>query len=82
MREGIFFIAQALLALPALSVSADEETPQSLLATTTTQADLTLLYPEIYQIPLPKLVVPPAEPPMFVHLPELVIKSDEWRGVL
>src|SRR5689334_18756349 len=58
-----------------------EETPQSLLGATTSQEDLSLVDPELSQTPLPKLVLPPPEPPARVHLPELVVKSDEWRGV-
>jgi hypothetical protein len=57
-----------------------EESPQSLLATTTSQADLTLVDPELSLTPLPKLVLPPPEPPARVHLPELLVRSGEWKG--
>jgi len=57
-----------------------EESPQSLLETTTTQADLALVDPELSALNIPKLVLPPQEPPANVRLQELVIKSDEWRG--
>jgi hypothetical protein len=56
-----------------------EESAPSLLATTTSQEDLTLVDPEFSQTPLPKLVLPP-EPPANVLLPEVVVKSDEWKG--
>src|SRR5579863_456008 len=58
-----------------------DETPEDLLQQTTSQADLTLVDPELDQTPLPQLVLPPAEPPATVRLPEMVIKADEWRGV-
>jgi hypothetical protein len=57
-----------------------EESVQSLMEATTTQEDLTLVDPELSNTPLPKLVLPP-EPPAQLSLPELIIKSDEWRGV-
>ena len=52
--------------------------------TTTSQADLKLLDPELaaQQTSLPKLVLcRRPEPPARVRLPQLVIKGDEWRGV-
>jgi hypothetical protein len=57
-----------------------EETPQSLLGATTSQADMALIDPELSQAPIPKLVLPAPEPPARVSLPELVIKEGEWRG--
>jgi len=42
--------------------------------------DLQLVDPELSNTPLPKLVLPP-EPPAGLRLPEIVVKSDEWRGV-
>ena len=42
--------------------------------------DLQLVDPELSNTPLPKLVLPP-EPPAGIRLPEMVVKSDEWRGV-
>jgi len=36
--------------------------------------------PELSQAPLRKLVLPPPPPPARVRLPELIIKSDEWKG--
>src|SRR5437899_2110372 len=69
-----------LILLIGLPLAWAEETPHSLLGATTSQEDLTLVDPELSQTPLPKLVLPP-EPPAGVHLPELVIKSDEWKGV-
>src|SRR6266700_7737969 len=42
--------------------------------------DLSLVDPELSNTPLPKLVLPP-EPPASLHLPEIIVKSDEWRGV-
>ncbi len=42
--------------------------------------DLSLVDPELSNTPLPKLVLPP-EPPAGIRLPEIVVKSDEWRGV-
>ena len=53
---------------------------QALMEQTTSQADLSLIDPEFTNTPLPKLVLPP-EPPGGIHLPELIVKSDEWRGV-
>jgi len=57
-----------------------EETPLTLLGATTSQADLALIDPELSQANIPKLVLPPREPPASVRLQELVVKSDEWRG--
>lgn len=57
-----------------------EETPQALLGMTTSQADLALIDPELSQANIPRLVLPPREPPASVRLQELVVKSDEWRG--
>src|SRR5438046_2845693 len=42
--------------------------------------DLSLVDPELSNTPLPKLVLPP-EPPASIRLPEIIVKSDEWRGV-
>jgi hypothetical protein len=81
--KGVFalFTLLAMLAVPALinSLRADE-TPQSLLEMTTTQADLSLVDPELSQANIPKLVLPPSEPPANVRLRELIVKSDEWQG--
>jgi hypothetical protein len=66
--------------LAALSLTWAEESPQELLATTTSQTDLTLVDPELANTPVPKLVLPP-EPPAGLQLPELIIKADEWKGV-
>jgi len=77
----VFFSVLALLAFPALIVSlAAEETPQTLLGMTTSQADLALVDPELSQVNIPKLVLPPPEPPSQVRLQALVVKSDEWKG--
>jgi hypothetical protein len=57
-----------------------EETPQSLLGMTTSQADLALVDPELSQANIPKLVLPPPEPPSQVRLQTLVVKADEWKG--
>jgi hypothetical protein len=67
----------SLIVSPSLSAG---EISKPLLTTTTPQADLTLVDPEFANQPLPKLVLPP-EPPPRVRLPELVVKSDEWKGV-
>jgi len=75
MRSLVFAVV-----LAASQILWAEETPQSLLETTTTQADLSLVDPELSQANIPKLVLPPQEPPSTVHLQELVVKSDEWRG--
>ena len=56
-----------------------EESAQDLLPATTSQADLTLVDPELANTPLPKLVLPP-EPPAMINLPEIVVKKDEWKG--
>lgn len=69
-----------LLVPPPSSLVSAEETPQSLLGMTTSQADLTLIDPELSQANIPKLVLPPPEPPASVRLQELIVKSDEWRG--
>ncbi len=69
-----------MLLLSAPLLAAEEETPQTLLDMTTTQADLALVDPELSQANIPKLVLPPQEPPINVRLQELIIKSDEWRG--
>jgi hypothetical protein len=61
-------------------VAYSEEVPDSLLASTTTQEDMTLIDPELSNAPLPQLVLPP-EPPPGLRLPDLVIKKDERRGV-
>jgi hypothetical protein len=61
-------------------LSAAEETPQFLLGMTTSQADLALVDPELSQVNIPKLVLPPAEPPSQVRLQTLIVKSDEWKG--
>jgi len=58
-----------------------EESIEALIGGTTSQSDLTLVDPELSQTPLPKLVLPPTEPPSQVRLPELIVKSNEWRGV-
>jgi hypothetical protein len=73
-RLAVFF----LLSWPFLCAA--EETPQFLLETTTTQADLSLVDPELSEANIPKLVLPPQEPPAGVHLQELVVRADEWRG--
>ena len=57
-----------------------EEPLTTLLSETTSQSDLTLVDPELSNTPLPKLVLPP-EPPAGIRLPEIIVKSDEWRGV-
>src|SRR5437879_3166700 len=57
-----------------------DESPQALLSATTSQADLTLVDPELSNTPLPKLVLPP-EPPEGLRLPALIVKAGEWRGV-
>ena len=78
------FVLGCLLCLvPRLSsLGIADESPQSLLNTTASPDDLSLVDPELSQTPLPKLVLPPAEPPAHVQfLPELVVKADEWRGV-
>jgi hypothetical protein len=77
MRISIVFALAACCLLPSLPLRA-EETPQSLLGTTTSQADLALVDPELSQTPIPQLVLPP--PPPRVRLPDLIIKSDEWKG--
>jgi hypothetical protein len=69
-----------LVLLSAPLLAAEEETPQTLLDMTTSQADLSLVDPELSEANIPKLVLPPQEPPASVILPELMIKSDEWRG--
>lgn len=61
-------------------LSAAEETPQALLGMTTSQADLALVDPELSQANIPKLVLPPPEPPSQVRLQTLVVKADEWKG--
>jgi hypothetical protein len=70
----------SILMLAALSLSWADETPQTLLESTTDQSDLTLVDPELSNTPLPKLVLPP-EAPDGLRLPELIVKADEWKGV-
>ena len=65
------------LAVP-LSVRAEDL--QALTQPTTSQEDLSLVDPELSNAPLPKLVLPP-EPPAGIRLPDIIVKSDEWRGV-
>jgi hypothetical protein len=66
--------------MAASGIVGAEENPQALLGMTTSQADLSLVDPELAQANIPKLVLPPQEPPGHIRLPELVIKSDEWQG--
>ena len=68
-----------ILLLAIRPVRADVS-PQALLEGATSQEDLTLVDPEFSRTPLPKLVLPP-EPPAQFRLPELIVKSDEWKGV-
>jgi hypothetical protein len=75
-----FWVVASSLAMAGV-LRADEETPQTLLSSTTSQEDLTLVDPELAQTALPKLVLPPPEPPAQVRLPELIVKADEWQGV-
>ena len=75
MKRWVFAVA---LVIPQIMWA--EETPQALLGMTTSQADLALVDPELSQANIPKLVLPPPEPPSQVRLQTLVVKSDEWKG--
>jgi len=44
-------------------------------------ADLSLVDPELSNTPLPKLVLPPPEPPAGLRLPDVIVKAGEWKGV-
>jgi hypothetical protein len=73
------WICGLALALGVVEGRAAGAETAGLTASTTAQDILTLVDPEFANAPLPKLVLPP-EPPARVRLPELVVKSDEWRG--
>jgi hypothetical protein len=67
-----------LLLLPAILWAG--ENPRDLIPTTA-QEPILLVDPDPAQLPLPKLVLPPAEPPASLRLPAMIMKSDEWKGV-
>jgi len=79
-RGGRWLLLLFLLSPLTPPPSVIAEDIQTLIQQTTSQADLSLIDPEFENTPLPKLVLPP-ETSLGIHLPELVIKNGEWRGV-
>src|SRR5579872_402557 len=65
---------------PSLS-TASVAASSPLQATPTGQDSVILVDPELTQTALPKLVLPPSEPPFAVHLPEAISTDRRWRGV-
>ncbi len=76
--KAILFLASLLL-LSGTRLFALSESAEFLILGTTSQEPVTLVDPELSDQPVPKLVLPP-EPPANVRLPDLIIKSGEWKG--